>query len=79
MERFVTRPQVEFADTDSGGVVHFSRYMVFMETAEHQFLAARGINVDTHIQGKRVSWPRVSGVSSGNRIVFDGLSPLCTR
>ncbi|MCZ6649722.1 MAG: acyl-CoA thioesterase [Acidobacteria bacterium] len=71
MERFVTRRQVEFADTDSGGVVHFSRYMVFMETAEHQFLASRGINVDTRIQGKRVSWPRVAASCSYNRpLVF---------
>ena len=59
MESFVTHRRVEFADTDSGGVVHFSRYMVFMETAEHQFLASRGINVDTTLAGRRVSWPRV--------------------
>jgi len=71
VERFVTRRKVEFADTDSGGVVHFSRYMVFMETAEHQFLAARGINVDTHIEGKRVSWPRVSArCSYGRPLIF---------
>jgi len=67
----MTQRRVEFADTDSGGVVHFSRYMVFMETAEHQFLAARGINVDTRIQGKRVSWPRVAARCSYSRpLVF---------
>ena len=71
MERFVSQRQVEFADTDSGGVVHFSRYMVFMETAEHQFLASRGINVDTRIQGKRVSWPRVAARCNYSRpLVF---------
>jgi len=72
VERFVTRRRVEFADTDSGGVVHFSRYMVFMETAEHQFLAARGIDVDTRIQGKRVSWPRVSVRCSYQRPLIFG-------
>ncbi len=71
MECFVTRRQVEFADTDSGGVVHFSRYMVFMETAEHQFLASRGINVDTRIKDKRVSWPRVAASCNYSRpLVF---------
>ncbi|TDI35624.1 MAG: acyl-CoA thioesterase [Acidobacteria bacterium] len=71
VEHFVTRRQVEFADTDSGGVVHFSRYLIFMETAEHQFLASRGIDVDTRIQGKRVSWPRVSARCSYSRpLVF---------
>jgi len=72
VERFVTRRRVEFADTDSGGVVHFSRYMVFMETAEHQFLASRGIDVDTRIQGKRVSWPRVSARCSYQRPLIFG-------
>ena len=68
---FVTRRQVEFADTDSGGVVHFSRYMVFMETAEHQFLSSRGINVDTILDGRRVSWPRVEATCAYKRpLVF---------
>jgi acyl-CoA thioester hydrolase len=68
---FVTRRRVEFADTDSGGVVHFSRYMVFMETAEHQFLSSRGINVDTTLEGRRVSWPRVEAKCSYHRpLVF---------
>ena len=35
-----TRRRVEFADTDMGGSVHFSRFFVFMETAEHEFLRA---------------------------------------
>lgn len=59
MKPFVTRRRVEFSDTDSGGVVHFSRYMVYMETAEHLFLADRGVQVDTCIDGRRISWPRV--------------------
>ena len=33
---------IEFVDTDQGGIVHFSRFFVFMETAEHQFLESLG-------------------------------------
>ena len=40
MHTFRTRRRVEFVDTDMGGIVHFSRFFVFMETAEHEFLEA---------------------------------------
>ena len=60
MSPFSTRRRVEFSDTDMGGVVHFSRFFVFMETAEHQFLRSLGIEVDTRVDGRRVSWPRVA-------------------
>jgi acyl-CoA thioester hydrolase len=59
VREFKTRRKIEFADTDLGGIVHFSRYMVFMETAEHEFLAALGTSVHTEIDGKTVGWPRV--------------------
>ena len=60
MYEFTTRRRVEFADTDMEGIVHFSRYMVYMETAEHEFLAALGTRVATEIDGRRIGWPRVS-------------------
>ena len=57
---FVARRRVEFSDSDMGGVVHFSRYFVYMETAEHQFLQSRGVDVHTRIGGRLISWPRVA-------------------
>jgi len=60
MRSFTTRRKIEFADTDMGGIVHFSRYFVFMETAEHQFLEALGSSVVLEIDGKPIGWPRVS-------------------
>jgi 4-hydroxybenzoyl-CoA thioesterase/acyl-CoA thioester hydrolase len=60
MHEFSTRRKIEFADTDMGGIVHFSRYFVFMETAEHEFLDAIGTSVDLEWEGRRVSWPRVA-------------------
>lgn len=59
MREFKTRRRIEFADTDLGGIVHFSRYLVFMETAEHLFLDSLGTSVHTEIDGKTVGWPRV--------------------
>lgn len=55
-----TRRRVEFSDTDLSGIIHFSRYPVFMETAEHHFLNAIGSGVHIEIDGQLVSWPRLS-------------------
>ncbi len=60
MHEFHTQRRVEFADTDLGGICHFSRYLVFMETAEHQFLEALGTSVHIESEGQTVGWPRVS-------------------
>ena len=60
MHQFTTRRRIEFADTDMGGIVHFARFLIFMETAEHEFLGAIGTSVDTEPNGKRIGWPRVS-------------------
>jgi 4-hydroxybenzoyl-CoA thioesterase/acyl-CoA thioester hydrolase len=53
-----TRRKVEFADTDMGGIVHFARFFVFMETAEHELLAAAGTPVHFEHDGELLGWPR---------------------
>jgi 4-hydroxybenzoyl-CoA thioesterase/acyl-CoA thioester hydrolase len=60
MHEFRTRRRIEFVDTDMGGIVHFSRYFIFMETAEHEFLEALGTSVALDLDGKQIGWPRVS-------------------
>ncbi len=60
MSRFTTRRRIEFADTDMGGIVHFARFFVFMETAEHEFLEALGTTVHHRRDGRVIGWPRVS-------------------
>jgi 4-hydroxybenzoyl-CoA thioesterase/acyl-CoA thioester hydrolase len=42
-----------------GGIAHFSRFFVFMETAEHEFLRALGAEVHMVIDGQEIGWPRV--------------------
>ena len=60
MFEFKTERRIEFADTDMGGITHFSRFFVFMETAEHLFLEALGSNVVLEHEGKSIGWPRVA-------------------
>lgn len=56
---FRTQRRVEFADTDMGGIVHFSRFFVFMETAEHELLRSLGAEVHMQLDGRDIGWPRV--------------------
>ncbi len=61
MPHFIHQREVDFADTDMGGIVHFARYLVYSETAEHRFLESLGypvVNADE--QGCMLCWPRVS-------------------
>lgn len=57
---FRCRRRVEFSDTDMAGIIHFSRFFVYMESAEHQFLNALGTSVDAEHGGSRLGWPRLA-------------------
>ncbi|HEX9700813.1 MAG TPA: thioesterase family protein [Acidobacteriota bacterium] len=57
---FIYERRVDYSDTDMGGIVHFSRFFVYMETAEHELLRARGTSIDRTVDGRRISWPRVA-------------------
>ncbi len=59
-EPFRTTRRVEFADTDMAGIAHFSNFFRWMESAEVDFLASRGLNVDLGWEGRRLGFPRVS-------------------
>jgi acyl-CoA thioester hydrolase len=60
MHEYRTRRRIEFSDTDVGGIAHFARFFVFMETAEHEFLNALGTSVHVDVDGRKIGWPRVS-------------------
>jgi 4-hydroxybenzoyl-CoA thioesterase/acyl-CoA thioester hydrolase len=60
MHEHRTRRKIEFVDTDMVGIVHFARFFVFMETAEHEFLAALGTPVLFEHEGRPAGWPRVA-------------------
>ena len=55
-----TKRKIEFADTDMAGIVHFTRFFIFMETAEHEFLRSLGTSVATEWNGDKIGWPRLA-------------------
>ncbi len=50
--------RVEFAETDMAGIMHYSNYFRFMETAEHAFFRSLGLSIVTKVDPP-VGWPRV--------------------
>lgn len=60
-EPFRATRRVEFCDTDAAGIVHFSRFFIYMETAEHEMLRSVGLSVLQKTEdGRHISWPRVA-------------------
>lgn len=57
---FHTTRRIEWADTDTAGIIHFSRYFCFMEEVEHEFLRSLGLSCMMERDGLRITWPRVS-------------------
>ena len=57
---FTHRRRVEFRDTDTAGIVHFSVFFAYMVEAEHEFLRQLGLGVMMNVDGTNISWPRVA-------------------
>lgn len=59
-QAFKTQRRVEFRDTDTAGIVHFSNFFAYMEQAEHALLRSVGLGVICEVDGQNISWPRVN-------------------
>ena len=57
---FRTTRRVEFRDTDAAGIAHFSAFLFYMESVEHELLRDLGLSVLWADELGPVSWPRVS-------------------
>lgn len=64
--QYFHRRRVEFAETDAAGIMHFSEFFRYMESAEHAFYRSLGLSVhpfhredDLPDQAPLVGWPRV--------------------
>jgi len=57
---FCTTRRVEFRDTDAAGIAHFSAFLFYMESVEHELLRHLGLSVLSADESSPVSWPRVS-------------------
>jgi acyl-CoA thioester hydrolase len=56
---FRLRRRVEFSETDMAGIVHYSNFFRYMESAEHAFLRSLGLSVVMEGTDPPVGWPRV--------------------
>jgi YbgC/YbaW family acyl-CoA thioester hydrolase len=57
---FRTKRRIEFVDTDVAGIVHFSNFFRFMESAEAEFLRSLGLSFKLVWQGQALGFPRVA-------------------
>ena len=59
---FKAQRRVEFSDTDMAGIMHYSNFFRFMETAEHGFFRSLGFTIaprQFEAGQSKVGWPRV--------------------
>ena len=54
------RRRVEFNETDQAGLVHFSNFFRYMESAEHAFVRSLGFSIAMNNTSPPVGWPRVN-------------------
>ena len=50
---------VEFSETDMAGIVHFSNFCKYMESAEHRFFRSIGFSIVTSELDLPIGWSRV--------------------
>src|SRR6516165_2762854 len=60
MTPFRIKRRVEFHETDTAQIVHFSNFFRYMESAEVEFLRSRGLSVTMPWDGEKIGLPRVS-------------------
>src|ERR1043165_8072484 len=56
---FKIQRRVEFSETDMAGIVHYSNFFKYMETAEHAFYRSLGHSVVMKEVDPPLGWPRV--------------------
>jgi acyl-CoA thioester hydrolase len=61
--------RVDFSDTDMAGIVHFSKYLCYVESAEHEFFRKLGLSVTQKYGDLQYGWPRV-------KVIAEFRSPL---
>jgi acyl-CoA thioester hydrolase len=55
----ITR-QVEFAETDMAGIMHFANFFRWMEACETALYRSLGLPLVSFVPGQIVGWPRVN-------------------
>src|SRR5437588_6791521 len=60
MKAFRVSRIVEFGETDMAGIVHFSNFFRYMESAECALLRSLGLGVKIDWEGQTLGFPRVA-------------------
>jgi YbgC/YbaW family acyl-CoA thioester hydrolase len=56
---FTHQRRVEFSDTDLAGIMHFSNYLRYAESAEHALWRSLGRSVHSNTEAGQHGWPRL--------------------
>ena len=59
------RRQVQFSETDTAGIVHFSNFFRYFEDAEHALWREAGLSI--HPEKSAIGWPRVAAACEYHR------------
>jgi len=59
------RRRVQFSETDTAGIVHFSNFFRYFEDAEHALWRAAGLSI--HPEQAPIGWPRVAAACEYHR------------
>jgi YbgC/YbaW family acyl-CoA thioester hydrolase len=55
---FVWHERIRYVDTDASGRIHFTAMLRYFETAEQEFLRARGVSYQ-ELEAQQLGYPRV--------------------
>jgi YbgC/YbaW family acyl-CoA thioester hydrolase len=69
---YTLQKRIEFSETDSAGLLHFSNFFRFMEMAEHAWLRSVNIEVMTDGIETRRGWPKVHAECDYHQPVYYG-------
>ena len=61
--------RVEFSETDMAGIVHFSNFFRYMETAEHAFYRSLGFSVTLNDFDPPLGFPRVHAADPEEKLL----------
>lgn len=57
---FIHQRRVEWADTDTAGITHFTAFLRYAEESEHSFWRSLGWSVHPGNEDNKTGWPRLS-------------------
>ena len=77
---FTSQRRVEFAETDTAQIMHFSNFFVYMEQTEHAFLRSLGFSVHSKTDAGVIGFPRTAATCEYRHpLRFEDVVDVCLR